>query len=238
VTVRGKPAALYPYVEGTIRCQRGVTAADASAVGEALARVHLAGARLDPARGLTAASRFGPEAISGRLQAVSRAVIPDQAVAREVAGACGRLAATLDAIVTEPVRAPSLPLVHGDLFRDNVLFHPTGLALLDFESSSTGTASFDLAVTALAWCYGDDLEPDLVRALAAGYRRARPLDAAEHADLDRAARLACVRFATTRLTDYELRPRGLGVYKDFRRWIGRLGAVERAPAAFAGLFAA
>jgi homoserine kinase type II len=38
---------------------------------------------------------------------------------------------------------------------------------------------------------------------------------------------ACARFSTTRITDFELRPRGTGVHKDFRRWLRRLDTVER-----------
>ncbi len=236
VAVRGKPAALYPFVDGATRCQQGVAAADVASVGEALARVHLAGGRLDPARGLTTGSRFGAEDISRRLEGIAAAALPGGVSADEVSRARDRLARALEAIVAETVRAPTIPLIHGDLFRDNVLFTANGLALLDFESASTGTASFDLAVTSLAWCYGDALDPALVRALSEGYRRARPIAASERADLGRAARLACVRFATTRLTDYELRPRGMGVYKDFRRWMGRLEAVARSAGAFEDLF--
>jgi hypothetical protein len=35
-----------------------------------------------------------------------------------------------------------------------------------------------------------------------------------------------LRFASTRITDYELRARDLGKYKDFRRWLARLQWLE------------
>ncbi len=221
VTVRDKPAALFPFVEGVIRCQRSVTPADTFAVGAALARVHVAGARLDPGLGLTGPTRFGPAEIGRRLEGLSAHVLPP-----DVAAARDRLRRELDALASEAPSGAELPLVHGDLFRDNVLFHDAALTLLDFESASVGRASFDLAVTLLAWCFGDALEGALVRALGEGYRSVRPIDAAEAADLPRALRLASVRFATTRITDYELRPRGVGIYKDFRRWIARLDEVQ------------
>ncbi len=230
VVLRGKAAALYPFVAGTIRCQRSVAADDVREVGRSLARVHLAG--LDPrAEGLAGPTRFGPDAIRSRLDGLVARDLPD-----DVRAASTRLLGTLEEVAIPPASCPELPLIHGDLFRDNVLFHERGLALLDFESASTGLASFDVAVTTLAWCFGDTLDPRLTNALLAGYTSVRPLDRPELDDLPRAARLACVRFATTRITDYELRPRGLGVYKDFRRWIARLDAVEAAAGRAGGLF--
>jgi homoserine kinase type II len=236
--VRGKAAALYPFVAGTIRCQKTVSEADTHAVGRALAAVHLAGERLDPSRGLTCPSRFGPEAIRSRLATITERPLSSDAPADEVRAAAIRIERSLDDVLRAPPTAPELPLIHGDLFRDNVLFHASGLALLDFESASIGSASFDLAVTALAWCFGDRLDEGLVTALGRGYRAIRPISSDESADLPRAARLACLRFATTRLTDYELRPRGLGVYKDFRRWLVRLDAVERVRGGLGGLLCA
>jgi homoserine kinase type II len=52
----GKPVAVFPWVEGEILCQSRVTPAAAAQVGEALARMHLAGASFTPAP----RSRFGP----------------------------------------------------------------------------------------------------------------------------------------------------------------------------------
>ena len=225
--VVGKPAALYSFVAGEIRCQSSVSTADVHAVGRALAAVHLAGRELDPSRGLTRASRFGPDAIRARLRAIAATPAPDHAHEQEIRVVCARIERSLDELLRASSPPPDLPLIHGDLFRDNVLFGITGVSLLDFESASTGLASFDLAVTALAWCFGDHLDERLLSCLGDGYRAVRALAPHEAADLPRAARLACLRFATTRLTDYELRPRGVGVYKDFRRWLARLDAIEQ-----------
>ena len=38
--------------------------------------------------------------------------------------------------------------------------------------------------------------------------------------------MAALRFAVTRITDYELRPRGVVAFKDYRRFLRRLDAVE------------
>jgi homoserine kinase type II len=177
------------------------------------------GERFDDADALTGPSRFDLAALRARLAGVD-------ASNAEVATAVARIGAVLDDVETRPAPARELPLVHGDLFRDNVLFTERGAILLDFESASRGRAAFDVAVTMLAWCFGDTLDSGLCRAFASGYSAGRNLAVAEASELFDAARLACARFTTTRLTDYEQRPRGLGVYKDFRRWIRRLDAVE------------
>lgn len=219
--VKGKPASLFPFIEGGHRCQRGVSPRDAREVGAELGHLHRVGERLDPAEGLTAPSRFSIQALRARLAGLERAALSD-----ELARDRDELAARLEGLAARPPRAPELPLIHGDLFRDNVLFGAARPVLLDFESASQGAAAFDLAVTLLAWCFGDRLEPALGSALVEGYTGVRPLSAAELAELPYHAELTCARFATTRITDYELRPRGAGVYKDYRRWLARLAAVE------------
>jgi homoserine kinase type II len=220
-TVRDKPVCLFPFVEGKHRCQRTVTAEDVASVGGQLARVHKVGEGFDSAVGLTAASRFSIGDLRSRL-----ATLPAE-LPLDVADATRLLTSRLDDLASRAPRAEPLPLIHGDLFRDNVLFSDEGVTLLDFESASIGSAAFDLMVTLLSWCFGDDLNNDLCRALVAGYQRVRPLTEAEVGDLATQGQFACVRFATTRITDYELRPRGIGVYKDYRRFLARLAALER-----------
>jgi homoserine kinase type II len=120
-----------------------------------------------------------------------------------------------------------LPIVHADLFRDNVLWRADGLAaLLDFESASSGSPAFDLAVVLLAWCFGDGLDLELGRALVAGYLARRPMPEEEREELYEAALFAALRFTISRITDFELRPRGRGVFKDFRRFVARMRAIE------------
>jgi hypothetical protein len=55
----------------------------------------------------------------------------------------------------------------------------------------------------------------------------RPLSGAEWAALDVESAFACLRFATTRITDFELRrENGAPPVRDFRRFLARLAAVE------------
>lgn len=224
-TWNGKAAALYPFVEGEHLCQARVQPEHTAAVGAALARIHSLGERFSPAERseLTAPSRFSGQALLARLVAVLDGPAPP-----EVHADAATILTRLEALSAKPDTAPELPVVHGDLFRDNVLFDASGaiVALLDFESASRGTASFDVAVTLLAWCFGSELELDLVAGFFRGYAGVRALRPRELAALPRGLELACLRFATTRITDYELRPAGLGVRKDYRRWLARLAALD------------
>lgn len=223
----GKPVALFPWVAGDSLCQARVTPEATRRVGSALARVHLVGASFEGA----SASRFDLDGLDQRLRGL-RAPGPDGAATAlppEVAAAVDELTGRLERIRAATSRAPGPEtLIHGDLFRDNVLWHGGEIsALLDFESASRGSAAFDLAVTMLAWCFGDDLDPALAAALAAGYTSVRPLSAEERGRLFHESLVAALRFSITRITDFELRPKGSGVYKDYRRFLTRQRALER-----------
>lgn len=211
--VAGKVAAVFPWVHGEMVCQAGVTPALARAVGEALGEFHCA------ARGVSAsAGRFRAEDVRGRLVAISDARFLEAARA---------LTAALDRWVAR--RNPRLPrgLVHGDLFRDNVLWSGGSIAaLLDFESAADGPYAYDLAVTLLAWCFGDAFRRELAAAMLAGYESRRALAPEEREGLLAEACVAAVRFAATRITDYALRPAGARVMKDWRRFEARLVALE------------
>jgi homoserine kinase type II len=216
-TLRGKPAAVFPWREGTIRCQAGVTPDHTWLVGEALARVHLAGAEetID-------AGRFRFEDLCGRLDGVASSgddrFAPLAAPLRE---ALARVHAARD---------PRLPqgLIHSDLFRDNVLWDSEGprdrvAALLDFESACRGTFAYDLMVTTLSWCFGDRFEARLAGALRGGYESVRPLTALEKDALCVEGSLGALRFTITRITDYAMRTNAAGPrsIKDWRRFMKR-----------------
>ena len=82
-------------------------------------------------------------------------------------------------------------------------------------------------VTALDWCFTDTLVMGNVRALFEGYRSVRALEAQELQALDVEGALACLRFATSRITDFELRASpGTPPARDFRRFLRRLEIVE------------
>ena len=213
-----KPFALYERVQGEVSCQRSVSPSRCFAVGRALGRVHcadLGDLRLHP-------SRFGFEQIRARLDQVAEAGRPSLLASVE------RLRS--DCSTLEEERSTQLPqgLIHGDLFRDNVLLSGDDVsALLDFESASLGTFVYDLMVTILAWCFGSELDEELVLALLSGYTSVRRLSALERSEMVTEGRVACVRFAATRLTDFSLRvPEGKRPGRDFRRFLQRQDALR------------
>lgn len=91
-------------------------------------------------------------------------------------------------------------LVHGDLFRDNVLFQDGQITgLIDFDHTARGPLLFDLAVVALDWVYLAGGEDAQLAALANGYEAARPLEGGEREAWGRALELAGLRFALSRI---------------------------------------
>lgn len=218
----GKPAAVFPWREGEMRCQKSVSAEDARRVGAALASVHVAGEGAGM-RALTREGRFRFEDLRARLPRIAAAEDPVLAAQAEP------LARKLDELGAE--RDASLPrgLIHGDLFRDNVLWATSGeiSALLDFESASRGVYAYDVMVTVLAWCVGDALDVALFAAMVRGYESVRRLTDEERAALRTEGRAAALRFTLTRITDYAMRVTdGPRVVKDWRRFAMRLAAVE------------
>jgi homoserine kinase type II len=217
----GKPAAVFPWCDGDMRCLASVTQQDGLRVGEALARLHLAGADCPRSPG-----RFEPADLRLRLARVAAA--SDPALAAEAAPLEAKLATWVER------RDARLPrgLVHGDLFRDNVLWLEDGTisALLDFESASDGALAYDLMTTILAWSYRDTLDLGVARSIAEGYERVRPLAAAERRGLLAEAAIVAIRFTTTRLTDDALRAIETGrprrADKDYRRFLQRLAWLE------------
>jgi homoserine kinase type II len=216
----GKAFAVFPWVEGEILCQARVTPAACLALGAALARVHLCSERA-PAlsdgrfRIPDLRERLGRVTASGRA-----ALLPAVSAIRE----------RLDHYEAARAASGELPrgICHGDLFRDNVLWQgPKLRALIDFESVCKNTFAYDLMVTALAWCYTSEFDLGLVQALFEGYQSVRRLSARERSALVQEGAIGCLRFATTRLTDFSLRvPDGTPPIRDFRRFLARLSALE------------
>jgi homoserine kinase type II len=98
----------------------------------------------------------------------------------------------------------SLPTgtIHGDLFRDNVLFNQWGLAgVLDFHHASHGHLIYDLAVAANDWCtdISGALNPERTLALLRAYHDIRPLQRQELWHFPVFALYAALAFWTSRL---------------------------------------
>jgi len=189
----GRPAAMVTFLEGM--WIRRPSAQHCAALGEALARLHLAGADF-PMRRENALSVAGweelYEACHHRANEVQREL--DDLLARELA-------------VLEGEWPQGLPqgIIHADLFPDNVFFLGNKLSgLIDFYFACTDTLVYDVAICLNAWCFEPDHSYNVTkgRALLASYAKTRPLSAAEWEKLPLLSRGAASRFLLTRLVDW------------------------------------
>jgi homoserine kinase type II len=96
--------------------------------------------------------------------------------------------------------------VHGDLFRDNVLFDFGKLSgAIDFYFAGYDTWLYDLATTVNDWCIDDDtgaLNSERYTALMNGYAARRPLLPQEQNAWPLMTRMSALRFWLSRLDDW------------------------------------
>ena len=189
----GRPAAMVTFLEGM--WIRRPSAQHCAALGEALARLHLAGADF-PMRRDNALSVAGWQQLYAashhRANEVQREL--DDLLARELA-------------VLEGEWPQGLPqgVIHADLFPDNVFFLGNKLSgLIDFYFACTDTLVYDVAICLNAWCFEPDHSYNVTkgRALLQAYAAVRPLASAERQALPILARGAALRFLLTRLVDW------------------------------------
>jgi len=214
---RGLLVCAFAWIAGHHRAAAELGPGDASAVGAALARLHLAG------RDFAGTRRDGiytPAHIRARFEGFRAS--PDPELAPAIALLADELAWLDDRAAARAAAARGI--IHGDLFRDNVLWAgPDLAAILDFEQASWGSWVYDLAVTINDWCWDGGPRADLAAALVGGYQRVRPLGPAEAEALPIELRGAAARFTVTRITDVYL-PGIPGPDKDFRDYLARLRA--------------
>lgn len=171
-----------------------VDAPDAShceAVGEALARLHVAGADFGTRRSNPRGPRWWRRAAE---QLEDRLTYDSLRVLEEELAYLARF---------DLARLPH-GVIHADLFRDNVLFEQDAVSgLLDFYYACDDLYVFDIAITVNDWCSEPDGELDRyrMRALIAAYDTIRPLEQDEHAALPVMLRAAALRFWLSRLLD-------------------------------------
>jgi homoserine kinase type II len=198
-TVAGRPAAIVTFLDGV--WIRRPSAAHCDAVGQALARLHLAG-RDFPMQRKNALSVEGWRPLYEACRDRADGVQPEL---RDL------LARELDHL--EAAWPCNLPqgVIHADLFPDNVFFLGDQLSgLIDFYFACTDTLAYDIAVCLNAWCFETDHSYNVTkgRALLQGYAKTRPLLPDELAALPLLARGAALRFLLTRLVDWLNVPSG------------------------------
>ena len=216
----GKACAIFPWVDGEILCQGRVTAKACEELAAALARVHLT----TPLVARPGEGRFRIADLRERLARI------EAGGHREYFEDVAHIRQRLQHYETARA-AQSAPrgVIHSDLFRDNVLWSKDGqlAALLDFESACEGAFAYDVMVTICAWCYSSRFESELVEAFLRGYHAVRPIVGDEVAALKVEGAVGCLRFATTRITDFSLRAApGQPPVRDYRRFLARLSAIE------------
>ena len=203
-TLQGKPAAVVNRLRG--KSELAPTVAHCNQVGAMLARMHLAGRDFSMQQPNLRALEWWNETVPVILPFLS----PEQAAMLRGELAYQNHVATFSAYGALP-RGP----IHGDLFRDNVMFEtaegdatePVLTGFFDFYFAGIDTWLFDIAVCLNDWCI--DLatgasDGERVSAFMDAYACVRPLQARERQLLPAMARAAALRFWISRLWDLHL----------------------------------
>ena len=192
-TLCGRPAAVVTFLAGM--WMRRPDGGNCAAVGEALARMHLAGADFSGRR-RNALSVDGWRPLFE--QAADRADSVQHGIRATIEQELEHL---------EKHWPHDLPqgVIHADLFPDNVFFLSNRLSgLIDFYFACTDTLAYDVAICLNAWCFEPDHSYNVTkgRSLLTSYIKTRPLSEPERNALPLLARGAAMRFLLTRLVDW------------------------------------
>ncbi len=195
----GRPAAIVSFLDGM--WPRRPTPRQCQLLGEAMARMHLAG-------GDYLGRRPNDLSVAGwrRLHEATAARSPEVAagLASEIEGEL----ATLES--RWPADLPA-GVIHADLFPDNVFFLGDRLSgIIDFYFACNDFFAYDLAVSLNAWCFEPDTSFNVTKArlMIGGYHRVRAIPKSEMAALPLLARGSALRFLLTRLYDWLNHPSG------------------------------
>jgi homoserine kinase type II len=197
LALKGKPAAVVDHLPGEHHL--APDAADCASVGTMLAGLHLAASDFPLAqpnlRGLAWWNETVPVVVP-HLEANRAELMRDELAFQQH-------------LAVSPAYA-SLPrgAIHGDLFRDNVMFQNKTLAgVFDFYFAGVDSLLFDIAVALNDWCI--DLESgrlaeDRAEAFVQAYESVRTLESAELRLLPALMRAAAFRFWLSRSWDVHL----------------------------------
>jgi homoserine kinase type II len=195
----GRPAAIVTFLDGL--WPRRVQAEHCRLLGEAMARMHIAGSAFEMRRGndlsmpgwrplFESCAARAPEVQSGLAEAIET----------ELSFLEARWPADLPAGV-----------IHADLFPDNVFFLGDRLSgIIDFYFACNDFFAYDLAICLNAWCFepDDSFNVTKARLLLQAYRNVRPFSRPELEALPLLARGSALRFLLTRLYDWLNHPPG------------------------------
>ena len=195
----GRPAAIVTFLDGL--SARRIQTEHCRLLGEAMARMHLAGASFPMHRANNLSlTGWRPlfEASAPRAHEVQD-------------GLADGLAAELDRLEADWPRDLPAGVIHADLFPDNVFFLAGELSgFIDFYFACNDFFAYDLAICLNAWCFERDgaFNVTKARALLQAYEKVRPFSRDELAALPILARGSAMRFLLTRLYDWLHHPEG------------------------------
>jgi homoserine kinase type II len=193
-TLAGRPAAIINFLEGV--WPRKPNALHCAGVGQALAKMHLAGRDFKM-------SRANALSVPGWRPLFEQAAPRADQVQHGLGAFLGAELDYLEGNVW-PKDLPS-GVIHADLFPDNVFFLGDKLSgIIDFTFACDDMLAYDVAICLNAWCFESDCSFNVTKARAFlnAYGRERPLSEAEQNALPLLARGAALRFLLTRLVDF------------------------------------
>jgi homoserine kinase type II len=190
----GRPAAIINFLEGI--WPRKPNVAHCAGVGQALAKMHLAGRDFSM-------TRANALSVSGWRPLFDVAAVRADEVQHGLRDFIG---AELDHLESN-VWPKNLPtgVIHADLFPDNVFFLGEKVSgIIDFTFACTDMLAYDVAICLNAWCFESDCSFNVTKARAflGAYGRERELTQGEQDALPLLARGAALRFLLTRLVDF------------------------------------
>jgi homoserine kinase type II len=210
----GRPAVIVTFLEGY--SLHHPEPAHCAALGETLARLHIAGAgfKMQRANALSVGAWRG-------------LFTPFAERAGEVADDLrGLVESELERLERDWPRDLPGGVIHADLFPDNVFFLGDRISgLIDFYFACVDSFAYDLAICLNAWCFDEThaYVPARGAALIDGYQRLRPLSPREIEVFPLLARGATLRFLLTRYVDWLNVPQGALVRpKDPREYLAKL----------------
>jgi homoserine kinase type II len=192
----GRNAAVISFLEGM--WPRRLTPDHCAELGQALAKLHIAGADFQIKR---------PNALS--VDSWRKLLEASGARADEVKlGLRDILVREIDELEASwPGLDSSLPsgIIHADLFPDNVFFKGSQLSgLIDFYFACNDIFAYDVAICLNAWCFEPDgsFNTTKARRMLSAYGKIRNFSKAELDALPLMARGSAMRFLLTRLYDW------------------------------------
>ena len=204
-TLKGKPTAIVNKLLGS--SELNPSAGLCRKTGHMLARMHGAG---------TSFCRHQPNLRSLNWWNDTVPAVLPHVTAAQRSLLLGELAYQNHITATSSYRGLPVGPIHGDLFRDNVMFKDGELTgFFDFYFAGWDVLLFDISVCLNDWCI--DLgtgvhDAHKTSAFLAAYEKERPLSAQERTLLPAMARAAALRFWISRLWDFYL-PREAALLK-------------------------